>query len=72
LSSLLVSLASQVLILKRSFRGIPKVLLGSSGTTMLVTTGMRDRVACERNRENSMGLRTHKSIERPRENIEMN
>jgi hypothetical protein len=72
LSSLLISLATQVLVLKGSFRGIPKVPLASSGTTMLVTTGMRARVTCERNRENNMGLRTHKSKERPRKNIEMN
>jgi hypothetical protein len=72
LSSLLISLASQVLILKGSFRGKPKVPLASSGTSTLVTTRTRARATCEINRENNMGLRTHKSKKRPRKNIEMN
>jgi hypothetical protein len=72
LSSLLNSLASHVLVLKGSFRGKLKVLLASSRTSTLVTTRMRPRVTSERNRENSMGLRTHKSKKRPRKNIERN
>jgi hypothetical protein len=39
---------------------------------MLVTTRMRARVTYERSREESMGLRTHKSKKRPRKNIERN
>jgi hypothetical protein len=72
LCSLLISLASQILILKGSFRGKSKFLLASSGTSTLVTMRMRARVTCERSREKSMDLRTHKSKKRPRKNIERN
>jgi hypothetical protein len=72
LGSFLVSLASQVLILKGPFRCEPEVLLTSSGASTLVTMRMGTRVTCERSREKSMGLRTHKSKKRPRKNIEKN
>jgi hypothetical protein len=72
LCSVLISLVSQILVLKGSFRGKPKVPLASSGTSTLVTTRMRARVTCERSREKSMGLRTHKLKKRPRKNIERN
>jgi hypothetical protein len=64
LSSLLFSLVSQVLILKGSFGGKLKVPIASSGTSTLVTMRTRARATCERNRENSMGFRTHTSRKR--------
>jgi hypothetical protein len=72
LCSLLISLASQILILKGPFRGKPEVPLASSRTSTLVTMRIRSRVTYERSREKSMGLRTHKSKKRPKKNIERN
>jgi hypothetical protein len=72
LGSFLVSLASQILVLKGPFRSETEVPLASSGMSTLVMKRTRTRVTCERSREKSMGLRTHKSKKRPRKNIERN